>query len=204
MIAGGTYHPRVGAPNELGNVPSQFAAAVDQMKSAVVRPEVVIDPMPAPTRIAPHAHAVGGDIVVAGEELATGRFIVLHDPAGHDAWQGTFRCVTFARAEIELDMAEDPVLPTVGWSWLTDALAARGAEFTAAGGSVTVVQTEGFGSMTDEAPRSQIEVRASWTPMTGVADHLGAWSDLLAAVAGLPPVSPDVAYLPRRRSRGSE
>jgi hypothetical protein len=192
----------VGVHSELGGASSQFAAAVDQLRSAAVRPEVVVDEMPAPTRIAPFAHALSGEIVVADEELASGRFILLHDPAGHDAWDGTYRCVTFARAEIEGDMAEDPVLPAVGWSWLEDALASRGAEATAVGGSVTVVHTEGFGSMADDAHRSQVEVRASWTPLTGVADHLGAWGDLLAAVAGLPPLAPDVAYLPRRGRRG--
>ncbi|MFT4298621.1 MAG: DUF3000 domain-containing protein [Aeromicrobium sp.] len=188
----------MGVHRELDDTPSQFAAAVDQLRSAVVRPEVVVDDIPAPTRIAPHAQALSGEIVVDGDELASGRFILLHDPAGQDAWDGTFRCVTFARAGIEFDLAEDPVLPAVGWSWLTDALGQRGAEYIAAGGSVTVVHTEGFDSMAEEAPRSQIEVRASWTPTTGVADHLGAWSDLLAAIAGLPPLAPDIAYLPRR------
>ncbi|WP_229051215.1 DUF3000 domain-containing protein [Aeromicrobium sp. Leaf350] len=192
----------MGAHTELGAVPSQFAAAVDQLRSAAVRPEVVIDVMPAPTRIAPHAYALSGEIVAGDEDLASGRFILLHDPAGHDAWNGTFRCVTFARADIEGYMAEDPVLPAVGWSWLEDALETRGAEATAFGGSVTVVHTEAFGSMVDDAPQSQVEVRASWTPLTGVADHLGAWGDLLAAVAGLPPLSPDVAYLPGRGRHG--
>ena len=87
--------------------------------------------MPAPQRIAPHAFAISGDVLVGEDELATGRFILLHDPAGNDAWGGTFRCVTFARADIEADMAADPVLPSVGWSWLTEALEAYGSGYTA-------------------------------------------------------------------------
>ncbi|WP_040320110.1 DUF3000 domain-containing protein [Aeromicrobium marinum] len=188
----------MGVRNEVDPVPAQFTAAVEQIGLAALRPEVTVDQMPAPRRIAPHAHAVTGDVLVGDDELATGRFILLHDPAGNDTWGGTFRCVTFARADIEFDMAADPVLPGVGWSWLSDALASRGAELTAASGSVTVVHTEAFGDMVDNGTDAQIEVRASWTPTTGVADHVGAWTDLLCMLAGLPPLSPDVVPLPRR------
>ena len=44
-------------------------------------------------------------------ELGTGRLVLLHDPAGHEAWQGTFRVVTYVRAELEPEMAADPLLP---------------------------------------------------------------------------------------------
>ena len=62
-------------------------------------------------------------------ELATGRLVLLHDPAGHEAWQGTFRVVTYVRAELEPEMASDPLLPGVGWAWLTEALDGHGAGF---------------------------------------------------------------------------
>ena len=39
---------------------------------------------------------------------APGRIILLHDPAGNDAWDGTFRCVAYARAEIELELDHRP------------------------------------------------------------------------------------------------
>lgn len=198
------YHHRVGARSEIDRTPAQFTAAVEQIRHAVLRPEVVVDEMPAPQRIAPHAFAVSGDVLVGDDELATGRFILLHDPAGNDAWGGTFRCVTFARADIEADMAADPVLPSVGWSWLTEALDAYGSSYTAASGSVTVVRSEGFGEMEADGTDAQIEVRASWTPQTetkapGMDAHAAAWSNLLCAIAGLPPLSPGVIPLQRRR-----
>ena len=129
------------------------------------------------------------------------RFILLHDPAGNDAWGGTFRCVTFARADVEPEMAADPSLPTVGWSWLTDALESHGGEYIAPSGSVTVVHTEGFGEMAADGSDAQIEVRASWTPSSDdMGAHISAWSDLLCAIAGLPPLAPGVIPLqPRRR-----
>jgi hypothetical protein len=194
----------VGVRSEIDRTPAQFTQAVDHVRRAVLRPEVVVDEMPAPQRIAPHSFAISGDVLIDDDELATGRFILLHDPAGNDAWGGTFRCVTFARADIEADMAADPVLPSVGWSWLAEALSAYGSAYTAASGSVTVVRSEGFGEMEADGSDAQIEVRASWTPVmdTPTADmggHASAWSNLLCAIAGLPPLAPGVIPLQRRR-----
>ena len=189
----------MGVRSEIDRTPPAFGAAVEQLTRAVLRPEVVVDTMPAPQRIAPHAHALSGDVVVDGDELGTGRFILLHDPAGNDAWGGTFRCVTFARADVEPEMAADPALPSVGWSWLVDALASHGGEHPAASGSVTVVTTEGFGEMASDGADAQVEVRASWTPGSDLGAHAGAWTDLLCALAGLPPLSPGVVPLQRRR-----
>ncbi|MRJ77101.1 DUF3000 family protein [Aeromicrobium sp. SMF47] len=190
--------------SEIDRTPAQFTDAVAQVRGAVLRPEVVVDEMPAPQRIAPHAFAMSGDVLVGEDELATGRFILLHDPAGNDAWGGTFRCVTFARADIEADMAADPVLPSVGWSWLTEALDAFDSAYAAASGSVTVVRSEGFGEMAADGGDAQIEVRASWTPLveqptSDMGGHAAAWSNLLCAIAGLPPLAPGVIPLQRRR-----
>ena len=201
------YDHGVGVHSEIDRTPPAFIAAVEQVGRAVLRPEVVVDTMPAPQRIAPFAHAVSGDVLVgippgaSGEELGTGRFILLHDPAGNDAWGGTFRCVTFARADVEPEMAADPALPTVGWSWLTDALDSHGGHYIAPSGSVTVVHTEGFGEMAPDGADAQIEVRASWTPSSDdMGAHISAWADLLCAIAGLPPLAPGVIPLqPRRR-----
>ncbi|GAA3531233.1 DUF3000 domain-containing protein [Aeromicrobium panaciterrae] len=193
----------MGARSEIDRTPALFTAAVDEVRHATLRPEVVVDEMPAPQRIAPHSYAISGDVVVGDDELATGRFILLHDPAGNDAWGGTFRCVTFARAEVEADMAADPMLASVGWSWLTDALASQGSRHAAASGSVTVVRSEGFGEMDADGSSAQIEVRASWTPVVDdsstMATHASAWTDLLCAIAGLPPLAPGVIRLQRKR-----
>ena len=41
-------------------------------------------------------------------DLGTGRLILLHDPAGNDAWDGTFRCVAYARADIDPELGLRP------------------------------------------------------------------------------------------------
>src|SRR5690242_7300742 len=137
---------RVDAPT----TPQEFRDAVGRMRAARLRPEVLCEEMPAPQRIAPHATALSADVTVDGEDVSTGRIVLLHDPAGNAAWDGTFRCVAYCRAEIEGDLATDPLLTDVGWEWLTEALAANGAAYTAISGTVTRVQTENYGTMADE------------------------------------------------------
>lgn len=188
--------------------PAAFRAAVDALRGARLRPQVEVEPTPAPQRLAPFAYAVEAAVVDGDQDLADGRLVLLHDPAGHDAWRGTFRLVTLVRAELEPEMAADPLLPDVCWSWLTGALQARGLSYGEPSGTVTRASSHYFGGLSERPAASQIEIRASWTPRegrTGVPDtaaHLASWCDLLAQVAGLPPAGPgdaSVVTLPQRR-----
>ena len=191
------------AHTEPVTAPDDFRKAVRDLLSATWRPEVVVEEIPAPQRIAPFSAAITADVVVAGEEVGSGRLVLLHDPVGNAAWQGTFRCVTFARADVDPEMVADPMLASVGWSWLVDALAAHDADYLAPSGTVTSVSSESFGGMADEAPRAEVEVRASWTPVLtngiGVAAHLSAWAELMCTTAGLPPLPAGVVMMPSRR-----
>ncbi|MFI5764877.1 MULTISPECIES: DUF3000 domain-containing protein [unclassified Streptomyces] len=192
------------------SVPLPFRRAVEGLKKARLRQGIEIDPTKPPQRLAPHAYALEAAVVDGDEDLADGRLILLHDPAGHDAWQGTFRLVTLVRAELEPEMAVDPLLPEVCWSWLTGALDARGLTYGEASGTVTMAASHYFGGLGERRPATQIEIRASWTPREGVggvpdtAAHLSAWCELLCQIAGLPPVGPTetvtgVVSLPQRR-----
>ena len=188
-------------------LPEEFRVAVAQMREARLRPEIFCEEMPAPQRIAPFASALSADVTVDGEDVGTGRIVLLHDPAGNDAWEGTFRCVAYARAEIDPEMANDPLLGEVGWSWLSEALGAHGADYGAPSGTVTKVSSESFGSMADEDASAQLEIRASWTPVTGadgtmnLGSHVEAWAELLCTASGLPPVPEGVTSMPSRRGQ---
>src|SRR3954449_7477315 len=114
--------PRVDA----SALPEEFRVAVTQMHGARLRPEIFCEEMPAPQRIAPYPSALPADVTVDGEDVGTGPIVLLHDPAGNEAWAGTFRCVAYARAEIDPEMANDPLLGEVGWSWLAEALSPAG------------------------------------------------------------------------------
>src|SRR3954453_14744025 len=120
MVVRQQTRPGTGASSGSGEVPPEFRAAVLAMQAATLRPEVFCEEMPAPQRIAPFSSALSADVTVDDIDLGTGRIILLHDPAGNDAWNGTFRCVAYARAEIDPDLISDPMLAAVGWSWLAE------------------------------------------------------------------------------------
>ena len=203
MVVRQETHPGTGA----GAWPPEFQAAVDSMHAARLRPEVFCEEMPAPQRIAPYAAAMSADVTVDGTDIGTGRIILLHDPSGNDAWDGTFRCVAYARAEIDPELVSDPMLAAVGWTWLTEALEAHSATYLAASGTVTRVATENFGGMADEEGSAQLELRASWSPEEAedgsldMAAHVEAWGELLCTTVGLPPVPDGVTAMPSRRGQ---
>ncbi len=185
-------------------MPDAFRRVAAELSAASWRSELLVEQIPAPQRIAPYAAAITADVLIGEDEVGSGRLVLLHDPAGNAAWQGTFRCVTFARADVDPEMVTDPLLARVGWSWLIDALDAHEADYLAPSGTVTSVASESFGGMAEDPPRAEVEVRASWTPdLSGdsfLTPHLNAWGELLCTTAGLPPLPPGVVSMPSRRT----
>ncbi|WP_446663875.1 DUF3000 domain-containing protein [Flexivirga sp. B27] len=187
-----------------GAAAPDFQEAVRDLQTVRLRPEIRLTEVPAPGRIAPYSLAMTADVCNTADpddtELATGRFVVLHDPDFPEPWEGSWRLVTYARAELEAETGSDPLLGQVGWSWLMDSLREAGADFRAEAGTVTRVLSEGFGSLAEDGGTVEIEIRASWTP-TGrdLGTHLAAWTDLLSTVAGLPPLPEGVVALPGQR-----
>jgi hypothetical protein len=169
--------------------PEIFRAAVESLTNTGVRAEVRVEPLRPPQRLAPFSYAVSAEIIdAAGNDLATGRLVLLHDPDGHEAWDGVLRLVAYASAELDDEMGIDPMLPAVGWSWLTDSLDDREAAYRAAGGTVTQTTSTRFGDVHGPTTSVSIELRASWTADTAdLAPHLQAFVDLLCTAAGLPP-----------------
>jgi hypothetical protein len=172
-----------------------------------VRPELILEEVPAPSRLAPHAVALSGEVVPShltddDDAIATGRFVLLHDPEGPEPWEGTWRAVTYAKAQMEPEIGHDPLAGQAGWSWLTDALDQARLTYAAPAGTVTSVTSESFGALVDREPSVELEIRASWTPVltlgqepVELAATLGAWGDLLCTLAGLPPLPEGVVAL---------
>jgi hypothetical protein len=198
--------------------PGLFSAATAALRDALagVRPEVTVRETAAPTRVAPHAFALAAGLTHDSDDLASGRFVLLFDPAGHAAWEGSARLVCYARAAVEPEVAADPMLPEVAWSWLIEAMAAHGAGARALGGTVTTTTSRRFGVLAADGDSFDVEMRCSWSPDWAVpangdgpttgpwsaaatAAHLHAFADLLAAMAGLPPRLAGVVPLPGRR-----
>jgi hypothetical protein len=196
----GAYSDRVSvelsAPADL---PPAFRSALAGLTAVTLRPEIVVQELPAPQRLAPYAVALHATAMSGEDELAEGRLVMLHDPEGQDVWAGDTRCVAYVQADVDPEIASDPMLAGVGWSWLIEALEAAGATYTAEGGTVTRTTSERFGALTDHPVACDVEIRASWSPSGDLGPHLVAFSEVLCLAAGLPPIPPGVVQIPKRR-----
>ena len=189
--------------------PAAFRAALDALARVRARPEIVLEHIPAPQRLAPWAHAVGARVTEPGGdedddlEIASARFIVLFDPEGHEAWNGTTRCVGYLSAATDEELVDDTMFSEVAWSWLTDALTDCGATHHNVGGTVTRTASTRFGDLAGPEHTVDVEMRASWTAEdTDLDRHLSAWLEVLGNAAGLPP--PGVHLLGPSDRNGSE
>jgi hypothetical protein len=215
---------------------SDLEAGMDQQRKA--RREIVLDNQRPPRKLAPYAAAIsavvhepvpGGSTRSAGPddadtEIGWGSFVLLYDPAGQTGWAGPFRVIAYIRAELDPEIAADPLIGQVGWSWLTEALDTRTNGYRQVSGTVTRVVTEGFGVKQDQPVTTEFELRASWSPAVPAAPatrpgtaqpatrqpdgpppdldgHIAAWCDALCAACGLPPLPAGVSALRPPRSR---
>ncbi len=188
--------------------PAPFRAALDAIRRAAVRPELVLSEIPSPGgELAPFSVALAANVTPArhnsDSDLGTGRFILLYDPSAPEAWGGVFRVVCYAQAPLETDIGLDPFLAAVAWSWLVDALDARGARYISESGTATRILSTGFGELAAQGDGAQIELRASWTPLDAhdITSHVEGWGELLCMLAGLPPAVEGVSVLAARRDR---
>jgi Protein of unknown function (DUF3000) len=223
---------RPGEPARGPAVPgeAEFRRAVAEVDAQMttqrqLRPELGLEPEDPPRRLAPLAYALAATVYLADlpgvaapaapgasagadGEIGWGRFVLLFDAGGQPGWDGKYRIIGYVQAELEPELAADPLVNEVGWSWLTEALDGHTTGYRNISGTVTAVVTQGFGSKQDEPTATGFELRASWSPAVsgesaGLAGHLAAWCEVVCTAAGLPPLAPGVAALrsPGRRPR---
>jgi hypothetical protein len=189
----------VSEPHQL-TAPADFLRAVESLTRCRVRSDVVVETVRPPRRLAKWAHALTAEVIGGDDTVATGRLVLLSDPDSESAWDGPQRLVTYASAELDPDMARDPLIAEVGWSWLIESLQEHDARYTAAGGTVTQTSSARFGDLAGPPHVVELELRASWTPLDeDLGPHLLAWVDLLCTAAGVPPAG--VTALPDRSRR---
>lgn len=210
-----------------GDAAAGFGALVAELREqrdqvCALRPELSFEDVPAPRTLAPFAAAVAATVLDGEDDIASGRLVLLYDPAGQDGWGGPLRIIVYIRADLDPEIAADPLIGQVGWDWLTEALDSRTAGYAQPSGTVTRVVTEGFGAKESDPAVTGFELRASSSPAgpAGGADgaggaspagtgpdgpgwldgHLAAWCDALCAAAGLPPLAPGVTALKKPAS----
>jgi hypothetical protein len=207
-----------------GTVPAPFQRALEALRRALDgdpgRPELVIEDMPAPQRLAPYSAAISATVTRDDLDVAVGRLIVLYDPEGRSGWPSDFRIVAYVSADLEPEIAADPLVGSVAWSWLIEALEPVG--YAGVSGTITRAVSESFGDKADDPATTELELRASWSPLhvdaadsdkpaessrysenddIDIGAHVAAWCEVLCQAAGLPP-SGVTAIPPRPASSG--
>ena len=152
-------------------------------------PEIRLSEAPAPSRLAPHAHALTAEIG-ADQSVGTGRCVLLHDPVHRPRGKPT-RLVVYVETDIDSEMAEDRLLTDVGWAWLQECLAAAEVPYAALGGTVTAVRSTSFEALSARGRETSIQIRASWSALglRPSMDHFSVWIALMEMCAGLPVLS---------------
>lgn len=210
----GSTQPVKAKPVEASADEAMFRLAVRGLEAGLAaqraaRTELTFDSEPPPRRLAPYAAAIAASVTDNGEddnEIGWGKFVLLYDPAGQEGWAGQYRIIAYVRTELDPEIAADPMISEVGWSWLIEALDATAGGYGQTSGTVTRVVTEGFGAKQDEPMSTGFELRASWSPAAGedeppaLEGHVAAWCDALCMAAGLPPLGVS-ALRPSRRRR---
>ena len=188
----------------------EFDKLIEHLRSVTPRSEIILEEVPAPQKLASYSFAFSADVSNglfgdAEDEIASGRFVLLHEPGGQDTWEGEFRCVTFVRADVDPVMQEDPLLPEVGWSWFLESITNAGCEFNAPSGTVTRVSSASFGKLSPRHDESEMEIRASWSPIVSdpreLMKHIQGWCNLIAEGSGLPPIPEGVSAITSAKRR---
>jgi hypothetical protein len=189
---------------------NEFNRMIDLVRTFTPRSEIILEEVPAPQKLATYSFAFSADVSNgllgdAEDEVASGRFVLLHEPGGQDTWDGEYRCVTFVRADVDSIMQEDPMLPENGWNWFLEALDTAGCELTAPSGTVTRVASSSFGKLSPRSDEAEIEIRASWTPIISSANeimkHITGWCNLISEIAALPPIPEGVSAITSAKRR---
>jgi hypothetical protein len=175
----------------------EFLAFVQPLASLGVRPEFSLSQIPAPRGIAPQALAVS--VEVNHEEHSdhgVSRLVFCYDEAEPEGWHGTMRVIGYAKSPIEIYMAKDELLAELPWQWLSDSLTQAGATSAAQAGTTTTAISTGHGSLAAQPQHAELELRASWAPLSADARaHLTGWVEFLALISGLPPADGSVTML---------
>jgi hypothetical protein len=181
-------------------VAPEFALALRSILESNVRSELEITEIEAPAKLARHAVAfscnVKADSVHEKIDLGTGRLVLLWDDEPQESWGSRFRIIVFAKSPLETEIGADEYSSGLAWSWLMTALESNGANYNSEAGTTTRVISTGFGSLANQAPHAELEIRASWSPLdTNISAHMHAWQSLICMMSGLPLQNEDVGRL---------
>lgn len=170
------------------DLPAEFQLALKDLIDPYTRPELSTHQIASPNGIAPAAVAYSADVpdnTEAASNRGVGRIVFLHDPAQFETWGSKMRVIAYVKSPLEAEMELEEDSASYYWDILKRALEKHGAISTHEAGTITKMSSTGMGALATEQRKTEIELRASWSPLdTSLAPHFAAWQDLVAAMAG--------------------
>lgn len=166
---------------------AEFEAALVALRGVMAREQLELVEIPAPEDLAPHAIAFAAHVhsPEANADAGVGRFVLLGDSLPQESWAGSYRIIVFAKSSLEPDIASDAHADEAAWSWLVEALSKNKCSYSAIAGTVTKVNSSGFGALGGEQNHAEIEIRASWSPTdSNFGSQLNAWQDFILGLSG--------------------
>lgn len=166
---------------------SEFAEVSATLKAVSPREQLELVEIPAPEDLAPQAIAFAAHVhsPEANADAGVGRFVLLGDSQPQDSWMGNYRIIVFAKSSLESDIASDVHADEAAWSWLVEALGKNKCSYSAIAGTVTKVNSTGFGALEGEQNHAEVEIRASWSPTdSNFSSQLNAWQDFILGLSG--------------------
>lgn len=169
--------------------PSEFMEALESLRMTPRLSGIVLQEVPAPSRLAPFSIAIRAQTETDVDEApsASGTLVILFDPSQREIWGGNFRLVGHLRAQIDDEMSDDPLLGEFLWSTLLERLHQETRSFSNVLGTVTRELSQTFGGLTLRGATLNVELRCSWsTDDTQMDQHLLGWSKYVLETAGFP------------------
>jgi len=184
-------------------VSPEFALALESLRNAAVRSEVDVHEINAPEDLAKHAVAFSCDVKAESAhekiDLGTGRIVLLWDTEPQESWASRFRVIVFAKSPLDSDIGADEMAAGVTWAWLMSALEENAATYGAEAGTATRVISTGYGSLASQKDHSEVELRASWSPLDWqLGNHLAAWQNLICMMSGHPMQNEQLTRIDKR------
>lgn len=179
---------------DLNGISDSFASMLADLATVVIRNEITVTQIPSPKGIAPEAIAISAEINhETASDHGISRLVFCRDTSMPEGWHSEFRVIGYAKSPVELEMAKDDYSASLPWEWLKDTLQSQGAKFGHAAGTTTTVISTGHGELISQPQHAELEIRASWAPLSlDLAAHLQGWLELLALISGLPPKDNEV------------
>lgn len=166
----------------------EFKAALESIRECKLSKKLKFEEIPGPAKMAPYTAAIAAETVaqdLGGRPMGTGRLVILYDPEQPAGWPTPWRCVALVSADTDPELAEDPCIGQVAWSWLSEALEDNRCQYAGLLGSVTTEMTATFGGLKLSSSLAHLQIQASWSPYSeDMGPHLLAWSDTLLLAAG--------------------